>query len=174
MLVFLCMLVTKALWLKFKIGHLYKTPTFALMKYLFVLAFGVLVLACSQQCEKPTSSSATGNPADSELTLYMRHLEKQAQAWRDTVANGGTLALQPEMLDSLFTATPTDGKIGDSILFSNFGNLFKQEVMKLSTSAPQDLSSHYNLMVTACVNCHRHFCPGPIKRIEKLRVSERG
>lgn len=174
MLVFLCMLVTKLLLVKFKIGHLYKTPTFALMKYLFVLAFGVLVLACSQQCEKPTSSSATGNPADSELTLYMRHLEKQAQAWRDTVANGGTLALQPEMLDSLFTAVPTDGKIKDSVLFNNFGLAFKQEVMALSTSTPQDLSSHYNLMVTACVNCHRNFCPGPIKRIEKLRVSEGG
>jgi hypothetical protein len=104
----------------------------------------------------------------------MRHLEKQAQAWRDTVANGGTVALQPEVLDSLFTATPTDGKIKDSVLFTNLGNLFKQDVMKLSTSAPQDLSSHYNLMVTACVNCHRNFCPGPIKRIEKLRLSEGG
>ena len=139
------------------------------MRYLFVLAFGLTVIACNQQpeCKAP---GLAGNPPDSELTLYMRHLETDVKGWRETVAQGGTVEYQPAMFDSMFTATPTDGKIGDSVLFNNLGNLFKQEVQALSTSTPEDLSNHYNLMVTACVNCHRNFCPGPIKRIEKLKL----
>lgn len=126
-------------------------------------------MACNQQpeCKAPTLA---GNPADSELTLYMRHLETKVKAWRDSVAQGSTVAYHPELLDTMFTAIPTDGKIGDSVLFASLGNMFKQEVQALSTANPQDMSNHYNLMVTACINCHRNFCPGPIKRIEKLRL----
>lgn len=140
------------------------------MRYLIVLAFGITILACNQQCETNTANTAGGIVPASELTLYMRHLESQMKDWRETVAQGGTVEYQPAMFDSMFTATPTDGKIGDSVLFNNLGTMFKQEVQGLSTSTPEDLSNHYNLMVTACVNCHRNFCPGPIKRIEKLKL----
>lgn len=141
-----------------------------MMKYLLVLAFGILVVACGQQSETSTTTTPSGNPTDSELTLYMRHLEKQAQDWRENVNNDSAVAWQPEMLDSMFTATPTDGKISDPELFDNLGEAFKKEVLDLSTAPPQDLTTHFNLVVTACVNCHRNFCPGPIKRIQKLTL----
>lgn len=142
------------------------------MRYLFTILWGIFVVACNQQPGEANAPETTPKTKDSELTLYMRHLEDQAKGWRDTVQNGGSIAWQPAMIDSMFTAIPTDGKIGDSLLFNNLGMAFKKEVQSLSTETHANLATQYNLMVTACVNCHRHFCPGPIKRIEKLRVGE--
>lgn len=144
------------------------------MKYGVVLLLSLWVFACSQPAEAPNAVAAPNaptKPTDSELTLYMRHLEKEAHQWRDSVLSGSAVAINPQMIDSMYTATPTDGKIGDSLLFNELGGLFNAEVQGLTNASTADLTKHYNLMVTACVNCHRNFCPGPIKRIERLRIN---
>ncbi len=147
--------------------------TFILMKYLLICMLAIGLAACNQQPEtvKTDTPLPATNPPDSELTLYMRHLEKQAQTWRTNVLEGKNVEWNELLIDSMFTAVPTDGKIGNSLLFEKLGIAFKTKVQGLSLANSTDLSSHYNLMITACVNCHRNFCPGPIKRIEKLRIN---
>ncbi len=144
------------------------------MKYLLPILLTLLIIACNQATDAPDTPATVvaEKPKDSELTLYMRHLEQQAKDWRELTVNGGSVAWDAEMMDSLFTATPTDGKIGDSLLYNNLGMAFKKEVQDLTNATRPNLNNHYNLMITACVNCHRNFCPGPIKRIEKLRIAE--
>lgn len=144
------------------------------MKYLLTIFIAILIIACNQQTDAPETPVpvALSNSKDSELTLYMRHLEEQVKDWRELTLNGGSVAWNPQLLDSLFTAIPTDGKISDSLLYNNLGMAFQKEVQLLSEASHQNLSTQYNIMVTACVNCHRNFCPGPIKRIEKLRIVE--
>lgn len=146
------------------------------MRYCIFLLPLVLAWACNTQQEHPVADTAPtvaeNKQQDSELTLYMRQLEKHAKQWRETALADSNITWQAGFLDTLFIATPTDGKIGDSLLFNNLGMAFSQEVQNLGTAPHLSLASQYNIMVDACVNCHRNFCPGPIKRIEKLKIPD--
>jgi cytochrome c556 len=41
------------------------------------------------------------------------------------------------------------------------------------SSAPDQVKNGYNLMVEACMNCHRSYCPGPMVRIKKLYITKK-
>ena len=36
----------------------------------------------------------------------------------------------------------------------------------------EEIQEQYNTMLQLCVACHQQNCPGPIKKIQKLRISK--
>lgn len=138
-----------------------------------LLASGLcLSIACNSSTDKPEAEKKKAKYTDSELTLYMRNMETEAKQWREQVIAGQQLQLPNGILDSITNAGPTAYKIRDKEKFNAHATFFQQHIDSLETAPKESLSERYNLMVTACIDCHKSFCPGPIKRIKKLYIAE--
>lgn len=146
------------------------------MRYLTVITILIGLLACGssetgigeEQSQTPQYSDA---PV-SELSWYMRHLEEDAWRWREQVLAGEPASMAMDVTDSLYLATPTEDKIKDKAKFNQMADQFKTMTDFLRMAPPQDYIINFNGVINSCVNCHKSFCPGPIKRIEKLKIAE--
>lgn len=143
------------------------------LTYIAIATTLSLAIACnntepSETPSKPKAKTYT----DSQLTLYMRGMEVEAKQWREQIIAGQSLSLPVGILDSIRSAEPTEGKIKDREKFEAHAAFFQQHIDSLELAPTEQLSSQYNLMVTACIDCHQSFCPGPIKRIKKLYIAE--
>lgn len=130
------------------------------------LSFAVVVLASCNggkkaECKKPINPNG-----DSELALLMREMAKSTESWRDEVKEGEVLTELD--LSRLKTATPTDSTVPGPE-FNGFADTYLASVEHFLS---EDSISVYrfNLMVDQCMNCHSSFCPGPMKRIEKMYI----
>jgi hypothetical protein len=119
-------------------------------------------------CEKPSL-----NPnGDSEMALLMRAMESDLKAQRAALLEGTTPPPITANVEDMLSATPSD----ESFLNSNFEGFVG--VMKASFNAYTALEGNegrieaYNNVVTGCVTCHQSYCPGPVKRLQKLIISQ--
>jgi len=113
------------------------------------------------ECKKPINPNG-----DSELALLMREMAKATESWKDEVKEGELLTELD--LSRLKTATPTDSTVPGPE-FNGFADAYMASVEHFLS---EDSVSVYrfNLMVYQCMNCHSSFCPGPMKRIEKMYI----
>lgn len=119
-------------------------------------------------CEKPML-----NPnGDSEMALLMRAMEADLKAQRVAILAGEPLPEITSNVEDMLSATPSD----ESFLNENFEGFVG--VMKASFHAYKSLEGNegridaYNNVVTGCVACHQTYCPGPVKRLQKLIINE--
>ncbi len=68
--------------------------------------------------------------------------------------------------DKILTAEATNPKEINST-YKGFARGWLLEVEGLRQNATME---NYNVVMSACVNCHQAFCPGPITKIEKLKL----
>jgi cytochrome c553 len=139
--------------------------------FLTVLTAVLLLVACGETEQKAgeTSKSATSEVADAKpMALMMRAIYEQSNAMRGKVEAG-------EALDSSFyrflefhQLEPTDSTVLVEVFYQHNEDFKKafEDLLKASNK------ESYNAMLTQCVSCHEDFCPGPIKRINKLRFQE--
>ena len=128
--------------------------------------------ACNSANEQPAPEKKKTRYTDSELTLYMRSMESEAKLWREQIIAGQDLHIPDHILDSITLSTPTADKIKNKEKFEAHAKFFQQHIDSLQLAPQASLTDRYNLMVTACIDCHQSFCPGPIKRIKKLYIQE--
>lgn len=140
--------------------------------YILVASSLCLAIACNSNTIKPEAEKKKAKYTDSELTLYMRSMESEAKQWREQIIAGQQLQLPSGVLDSITLSVPTEGKVKDKEKFEVHAQFFQQHIDSLEKAPTEDLSERYNLMVTACIDCHQSFCPGPIKRIKKLYIQQ--
>jgi hypothetical protein len=119
-----------------------------------------------ESCDRPTNPNG-----DSELALLMRdmttHLEQEKKNM-DAHLHPGKM---PEEHKKIKTATPTDTKqLSES--FAGFAQMYLDALTAYHTSAPENHRFAYNNLVKTCISCHSNECPGPVKRIKKLMISE--
>lgn len=113
------------------------------------------------ECKKPLNPNG-----DSELALLMRQMATATEAWK-TEVKSGKLSTTLD-ISTLKTATPTDGTVSGNS-FNGFADAYTASVNNFLK--PDSVSVYrFNLMVDQCMNCHSNFCPGPMKRIEKMYV----
>ncbi len=130
-----------------------------------------LLVACGETNEKSGEASkpTTSEVADAKpMALMMRAIYEQSNAMRGKVEAG-------EALDSSFyrflefhELEPTDSTVLVEVFYEHNED-FKKAFEDLLKAANKE---SYNAMLTQCVSCHEDFCPGPIKRINKLRFQE--
>ncbi len=146
---------------------------------LFVYAsFGIFclfIIQCKQESktEKDASSCVKTKPlnpnGDSELAVLMRNMYDSLAAVNTLIKNGGVPTKFPEAFLKLHTAKPTDVNTKPDS-FDAFADDYLNTLKSLYHSPKEDLNKNYNSLVQKCANCHQVSCPGPLKKIFKLRL----
>lgn len=123
---------------------------------------------------QPVSETAKPDATvkDSELALLMRRIHEDSKQMRALIENNEPLAGQfPDYLNNLTTATPTDNGVKGE-LFDAMAGSFLFNMEEIYNFEEADPKGQFNLVVQSCIDCHKKFCPGPIKTIKKLRFRE--
>ena len=124
--------------------------------------------SCTNSGNKETSDAINFPNKDSELAQLMRDLVENTEKVKQQISNNEVPEFFIEF-EKLHTAVPTDSEVRDDGQFTLFANNYISTVKKL-INTNGDKKELYNTMIQSCVNCHQQICPGPVKRIKKLRI----
>jgi cytochrome c553 len=102
------------------------------------------------------------------MALMMRAIYEQSSAMRGKVEAGEALDSSFYRFMEFHELEPTDSTVLVKVFYEHNED-FKRAFEDLLKASNKD---SYNAMLTQCVSCHEDFCPGPIKRINKLRFQE--
>ena len=145
------------------------------MRILILLLIIVgLAFSCAQETEPKSQflhpDSIVNPNGDSELALVMRNLHFEADKVREKLANNeeADLTTLRALTIQLTTAEPTDSNVLDADYYM-LSDMILKELNDIPES--QDQVVEFNSMVSACVTCHRNTCPGPIDKINKLKIN---
>lgn len=108
-------------------------------------------------------------PVDSELTLMMREMFDEVQHIRQQLADGDSVEVVLNH-SLILEANSTDPGVATSAEYQAFARYYLQTLENLNISNPSQLNSNYEIMVNSCIVCHKSVCPGPITRIETLKI----
>tara|TARA_B100000809_G_C15125240_1_gene525970 strand:+ start:756 stop:1220 length:465 start_codon:yes stop_codon:yes gene_type:complete len=114
-------------------------------------------------------SSDTPNK-DSELALLMRKMYLDADSIKQLIVNNtGTISdgFIAE-LETVHIAKATDPDV-KTAEFDAFNKSLVNQAKAIQEN-PENQVEEFNKLVSRCIDCHQSFCPGPIKRIKKLRI----
>lgn len=104
----------------------------------------------------------------SELAELMRALYDDAEGMKAHIAQG-TPVISEVDFHAILTAEATEPDKAASAEYRVFSEAFFLAVENLQSSTSESADSLFLSMVTSCENCHRALCPGPLKKIKKLR-----
>lgn len=119
----------------------------------------------SADCEKPTFEEFKS----SGLALLMRAIADDMKGVKTALEKGHTFPSNLEMdYSEILTTDLTDPSVKTEV-FDNMAKsfLFTVDELKKEGNFNQE---NYNLILNSCMNCHEQYCPGPIVRIQKLRL----
>lgn len=132
--------------------------------FLFILFFLSLSLFRLDNINRQILSNYKAQ--DSELALLMREMHEQAKLLKLLLVNDEDLEPYEIDVDFILEAEPTRPSVqGDE--FESFARYF----LKSNSDIFQNPGiENYNIMVESCVACHKEFCPGPVRTIQKLKI----
>lgn len=115
-----------------------------------------------------TCSTQDQAPKAAPMAVAMRSMLLQAQAMHDWLSldspnRGAMPAWSPMPFES---QRPTDSSSLDASFFKN-AKAYQNAFAKVGQ---EPNAAHFNALVNQCVQCHQGHCPGPIKRIERLKL----
>lgn len=136
-----------------------------------IILFVLTVNSCQEVQDKQTFKNPEEivNPnGDSELAIVMRYIHFEAnKVGRELEAgNEPDLTALKELAARLTTSVPTDSNVLDEAYYS-FSQGLQEKVNKMNS---EESVTIFNEMVQTCVACHKNTCPGPIKKIQKLKI----
>jgi hypothetical protein len=122
-----------------------------------------------EECSS-TKVSAINPNGDSELALLMRQMYVDADSLKQTIINDqGTISNEfINELEKVHNAIPTDENV-KTPEFGAFNKSLVHQAKALQTSSVNKTDA-FNQLINRCLDCHNSFCPGPIKKIKKLKI----
>jgi hypothetical protein len=150
------------------------------MKYAWILVFTSVIWGCMEKRTQTKPKIVVVAPDTSRLDLHepsemavaMNDFYAFDAKIRKRILEGEPLGEFPEewfLRIHTATLTDTDKRTQE---FEVFADLFVQAHRDIyDTSLDTPLTARYNTAVDLCISCHRNSCPGPISRIEKLRIT---
>lgn len=144
------------------------------MRSAVILLLIVGIAACNSEVEEVSEFKHPDeivNPnGDSELAIVMRNLHYEADIVRAAIEKGeeADFTKLKELSDRLTTSVPTDSNVLDEDYYMMSG-LVQSKVNEILESS--DPAIEFDGLVSTCITCHRSTCPGPIGKIEKLRIN---
>ncbi len=138
---------------------------------LLFLLLGLGLMACEsvETTEKEVQPVTAGKVEEAKpMALMMRAIYEQSRSMRTELESGKNLDSALYRFMEFHKLEPTDSTVLVEVFYEH-NEKFKEAYENLLRSSDKPA---YNAMLTACVNCHADFCPGPIKRINKLRFEE--
>lgn len=115
-------------------------------------------------CSKPVFDEYKA----SELAELMRKMDADFTLIKTALKKREEITLELNYT-KIHTATPTDADVRTND-FTLMANAFLESVNRFTQATAAEKENTYSAIITSCVSCHQHFCPGPIKRIEKLKL----
>lgn len=142
---------------------------FKISFFLFILV--VILSQCKEEVKKTDAECLINDPnpnKSSELAILMRAMATHAESVKGQVIQGKLTGVFPEEFRKIHTATPTDSMIkGDS--FDSFANGYIKN-LELLYANTGSLNTSYNAVINTCISCHEQSCPGPLVRINKMKI----
>lgn len=140
-----------------------------------LLAFG-FILSCNQFDKKEEVKSEKEtcdiNPnGSSELSKLMRFMIADLEVARKQVVEKKQIGSYPSEFEKIFTAVPSDDKTKDEA-FDPMATMYLNAVKSFYSSNTDSAGIKYNMVISNCENCHKHYCPGPLVKIRKLYLPE--
>lgn len=140
---------------------------------IFGIFFFIVGCSISDSEQTATNSSVVENHPnkDSELALLMRKMYADTDSIKQLIVNNeGNISKEYiEILEKIHTAIPTDSNV-KTPEFSAYTELMLNEANALFSNETNKKEG-FNNLVNRCVECHQSFCPGPIKKINKLKIN---
>ena len=133
-------------------------------KVLFLFLTFIYCCQSDQNCQQPVNPNG-----DSELALLMRQMADHAESEKRSLINGGTPGEYIHEFEKIATATPTDTK-DLSPAYAGYAQLYIEALKAYHSAEKNEVMNAYNNMIQTCINCHRDECPGPKRRIEKMKL----
>ena len=106
----------------------------------------------------------------SPLAQLMREMVAYTDSTGKHLSAGGALPPYPVAFKGILTAEATPGMM-DHATFDPFAFAWLQQLDSLYKTPVADRSEVFNGLVQRCANCHGEVCPGPLDRINKLRIT---
>jgi PBP1b-binding outer membrane lipoprotein LpoB len=144
-----------------------------IIRFTIVLLFAVFLFACAENTDKKDIACATEEKKtldiykDSELAVLMRAMHDAMEEVKASIEQGNE-NIEVSDFASILTAEPTDPKVKEP-QFEEFANDYIK-IVKVLNENRGNLKAHFNKSIDACIACHKAYCTGPIKKIEKLKL----
>lgn len=138
------------------------------MRY-FLLGLLIVLMACGQEApstEQVVVQKKQQLPEAKPMAMMMRAIYEQSKDMRSKIVEGESLDSAFYRFMTFHELEPTDSTVLIEVFYEHNED-FKAAFERLLQSSDKE---SYNAMLTQCVSCHEDFCPGPIKRINKLRI----
>ncbi|MFD2033787.1 hypothetical protein ACFSKL_03240 [Belliella marina] len=140
------------------------------MHKVFVVCFmAVLGFSCSGKTENKSHEAVRYPNQDAPLALLMREMFLDMEEIKISVEEGQSIKGYLEKYKELLTAKPTDQSVKTEA-FQTMGMGYLANLRQFENSSDQELLENYKVLVNSCLACHSNYCPGPIKRINLLKL----
>lgn len=132
-------------------------------------------LACQQVTELETNQEKAKEKElvmyqDSELALLMRKMYSDNLEIRDSIMSGEIPATFPEDFYTIHTAKATEPEKLDET-FKSLADSYLINMKTITEAEDQnEASKAYNMMINTCASCHKIYCPGPLSKINKMKI----
>lgn len=137
------------------------------MKNSLAILLGFLLFACSE--EQPEKSFEYHEVSEmASLMKQMVHINEQL---KKRIELGEDLGVFPENFEKILTSKMTKNQEMDAFFKQHAQEFLKTH--KAIYENPNEAQHYYNLAIEACIECHKEKCPGPVTRIEKLKIASK-
>lgn len=136
------------------------------MKYYAILLI-LILFSCTQQKESQEEKVFEIHEV-SEMASLMKQMAHINEQLKERINNGEDLGEFPSNFENILTASMTKNQEMDEF-FKQHAELFL-ETQKAIYNNPENAKEYYNISIDACIKCHEEKCPGPISRINKLKI----
>lgn len=153
------------------------------LAYLAMAAVLAVLHACSARQPAATATTAPDAPppavrivvgeppATSELALMMREMATFADSTAKRLLEDRDLPPYPDRFKGLKTAGSTPGMVQKNT-FDPYADAWLHHLDRLYAVASDERVEVYNDLVSTCAACHTTMCPGPLVRINKMKLPE--
>lgn len=148
-------------------------------KILASAVISVVLLSCSRDDIHLTADSDTCPPTsqlnpngDSELASLMRAMFDTLSVVKAGLVSNITPIRPDGVFETIFNATPSDPAMIEGS-FESMASTFMTAVDGLYSAADvREARGRFSDVVSACKACHEAQCPGPLRRIERLTITD--
>lgn len=129
----------------------------------------MLLFSCNKSSTDQEQQAILYPNEDAPLAVLMREMYEDMEEILLSTSNHEDIKGYVEKHRNLLTATPTKPEVQNEI-FALMGESYLYQLQELEKSeSEEEVIKGYKALVENCLACHKQFCPGPIKRIEKLK-----
>ncbi len=132
--------------------------------------YALFILTLLAACEDNSKSSINPN-GDSELALLMREMHEDGLRTKQQILDGETPEVKVKY-HQLNTADATEPEKAASAAYKSFAAYYEATVKSLLESNDEKRAEQYQTMIDACMSCHQELCPGPMRKIKRLYLSD--